>query len=81
MIRRLRTRLAVARASIRLWWLDRTALTPARDLDRALKRYASAQGISTNEALQHLARMNPVRGKSKHVLASRRERRARTKTT
>lgn len=57
----------------------RTVLTPAQDLARALRRYARANGMTPAEALQHLARVNPVRGKSRVLPASRAERRARAR--
>lgn len=64
---------------VRRWLFRREVLTPAEELSRALRRYAAANGMSTGEALQHLARINPVKGRSKHLPMSRRERRAAAK--
>lgn len=64
---------------VRRWWFRRQVETPAEELARALKRYAAANGMSAQEAAQHLARLNPVRGKSRHLPLSRRERRAKAR--
>lgn len=34
--------------------------TPAKDLDRALKRYAESQGLTPHQALNALAELNPA---------------------
>lgn len=65
---------------VRRWWFRRQVETPAEELARALKRYAAANGMSAQEAAQHLARLNPVRGKSRHLPLSRRERRAKARS-
>jgi len=61
------------------WLHRRNTLTPAEELARAIKRYARAQGVSEAEVIAELARLNPVRGRSKTVPLNRRERRARAR--
>lgn len=65
--------------AFKAWLHRRHTLTPAEELARAIKRYARAQGVSEAEVIAELARLNPVRGRSKTVPLNRRERRARAR--
>lgn len=61
------------------WLFRRNTATPAERLAREIKRYAAAQGVTPAEVVAELARLNPVRGRSKTIPLNRAERRARAR--